>query len=152
MTVLHLKDVRIQSGLGPSSASPIKRDMLRDKHEAQLAKATGLTQFGVNYVTLEPGAISALRHWHEEEDELVYVLSGELTLIDNDGEHKMTSGTFAGFRAGVANAHHLVNRSTETAAFIVVGTRKVGAERVHYPDEDLGPITIMRDNAGNRIA
>jgi uncharacterized cupin superfamily protein len=151
MAVLRLSDVPVQSGLGPSVANPIKRVELSGKHEAQLAKAASLTQFGVNFLTLEPGAISALRHWHEEEDEFVYILSGELMLVDNDGEHKMSAGSFAGFRAGVANAHQLINRTSAPATFIVVGTRKVGVERIHYPDDDLGPVTIKRDATGNRV-
>ena len=105
-----------------------------------MARAVDITQFGVNHVTLEPGSISALRHWHEAEDEFVYVLSGTLTLIDDNGEHTMEQGSFAGFPAGCANAHHLVNRSNASAIFIVVGSRKPGEERMHYPDDAIGPI------------
>ena len=89
---------------------------------------------------LEPGSISALRHWHEAEDEFVYVLSGILTLIDDNGEHTMEQGSFAGFPVGCTNAHHLVNRSNASAIFIVVGSRKPGEEKIHYPDDAIGPI------------
>jgi uncharacterized cupin superfamily protein len=88
---------------------------------------------------VEPGSISALRHWHEAEDEFVYVLSGELTLVDDNGEHALTEGSFAGFPAGCPNAHHLQNRSEWPASFIVVGSRKPGASTLHYPNDDLGP-------------
>jgi len=63
---------------------------------------------------------------------------GTLTLIDDNGEHAVEQGSFARFSAGPANAHHLVNRSN--AAAIVVGSRKPGEERIHYPDDAIGPI------------
>ncbi len=130
----------------------IKPEKFAGRSEAQLGKTAGLTQFGVNRVTLAPGAWSSLRHWHEGEDEGVLVLAGELVLIDNDGEHALKAGDFAGFPAGVANGHHLVNQSTAPATFLAVGSRKVGDETVHYPDEDLGPVTVRRDARGNRIS
>lgn len=68
-------------------ANPIKPERFAGKGEAQLGKGVGLTQFGVNHLTLQPGAISSLRHWHEQEDEFVFVLSGTLVLIDEAGEH-----------------------------------------------------------------
>jgi uncharacterized cupin superfamily protein len=101
-----------------------------------LADAVGLSQFGVNLVTLEPGAWSTQRHWHENEDELVYILTGEPTLITDEGEQILRSGMAAGFKAGDANGHHLVNRTAEPVTFIVVGTR-AAEERGHYPDVDL---------------
>ena len=117
-----------------------------------MGKAVGLTQFGVNHLTLAPGAASSRRHWHEEEDEFVYVLSGTVVLIDDNGAHELSVGAFAGFPAGAANAHRLVNRSDAPAELIVAGSRKVGEERIHYPDEpDPGPSVIVRDTRGNRL-
>jgi uncharacterized cupin superfamily protein len=146
--LLHLVDVA-ETHFPPRH---IKPELFVGTHEWQLGKAVGLSQFGVNQLTLEPGAISALRHWHEGEDEFVYVLSGILTLIDDNGEHELRAGAFAGFPAGHPNAHHLANRSAGPATFIAVGTRKTGVEVVHYPDDDLGPATIVRDSRGRRIA
>ena len=94
----------------------------------------------MNLVTLEPGSQSALRHWHEAEDEFIYVLEGELTLVDDNGEHRLRAGSFAGFPAGVANAHHLLNSSMANASFIVVGSRMPGVETIHYPDDGIGPV------------
>jgi len=106
----------------------------------------------MNYVEIEPGSISSLRHWHEGEDELVYVLSGELTLIDENGEHVLTPGCIAGFPAGVPNAHHLRNKSGAWASFLVVGTRKRGRETIHYPDDpEIGVATVERDANGERV-
>ena len=80
-----------------------------------LTPALGLTQFGVNLTTLEPGAMSSLRHWHAKEDECVYMLEGELVLVTDDGEHVLSPGMAAGFAAGEANGHHLINRSAAPA-------------------------------------
>ena len=85
--------------------------VVRGREKAALGNVAGLTQFGVNLTRLKPGAASALRHWHENEDEFVYVLEGELVLIENDGETVLQPGDAAGFKAGVPNGHHLVNKT-----------------------------------------
>ena len=100
-----------------------------------------LTQFGVNLTTLPPGAWSAQRHWHEREDEFIHVVEGELVLINDDGEVTLGAGMCAGFPAGRANGHHLVNRSVSTASYLEIGTRSTG-ERAHYPDIDLAAQTL----------
>ena len=112
----------------------------------RLGNAAGLDQFGVNLTTLKPGAASALRHWHEKEDELVYILAGEVVLIENDGATVLKPGDAAGFKAGVANGHHLVNNSNRDAVFLEIGTR-AKHERAEYPDVDL---RVIRDDGGMR--
>jgi uncharacterized cupin superfamily protein len=99
----------------------------------------GLTQFGVNLTTLKPGAASALRHWHEVEDEFIFVVDGELVLVENDGETLLKAGDAAGFKAGVPNGHRLVNKSGRDAVYLEIGTRGA-TERAHYPDDDLGMV------------
>ena len=101
-----------------------------------LGDAAGLTQFGVNLTRLPPGAATAQRHWHEAEDELVFVVSGELVLIEEGGETFLRAGEAAAFKAGNADGHHLVNRSTEDAVVLEIGSR-ANEERAHYPDIDL---------------
>lgn len=96
----------------------------------------GLTQFGVNHVTLEPGAWSSHRHWHEVEDEFVYVLTGTITLKTDEGETILTPGMCAGFKAGVANGHCLVNATEEAATYLEVGTRSP-TEVAHYSEIDM---------------
>ncbi len=86
--------------------------------------------------TLAPGAASALRHWHEREDEFIFVLDGVITLVDDAGAHELTSGMCAGFKAGIANGHHLVNRSQAPASYLEIGTRSA-EEVANYPDNDL---------------
>ncbi len=134
MPKIDLAKVPVQKGAGrypKQFCAPL------DGREKQaLGNAAGLTQFGVNLTRLKPGAISALRHWHEQEDELVYVLDGELMLIEDEGETLLRPGDAAGFIAGVANGHHLANRSQRDALFLVIGTR-TSEDRVHYPDNDL---------------
>jgi uncharacterized cupin superfamily protein len=118
----------------------IKPERFAGMVEWRLAKPLSLTQFGVNHVRLEPGAWSSLRHWHMTEDEFIYVLEGTLTLVDNNGPHELTPGTFAAFPAGECNGHHIQNRSDRPGIFLAVGSRRPGEETIHYPDDDLGPI------------
>ncbi|HEX3216124.1 MAG TPA: cupin domain-containing protein [Aestuariivirgaceae bacterium] len=122
------------------------RDPVRGRHSKALGDAGGLTQFGVKLVRLEPGAASSQRHWHEAEDEFVYMLDGELVLVESNGETRMVPGDAAAFPAGVANGHHLVNRTDRDATFLVVGTR-ASRERCHYPDLDL---MFVADDVGER--
>ena len=101
-----------------------------------LGNAGGLTQFGVNLTTLEPGSMSAHRHWHAREDEFIYVLDGELVLVTDDGEEQLTPGMAACFPAGEPNGHQLINKSTRPATYLEVGTRCTD-EDAEYPDIDL---------------
>ena len=112
------------------------RSITDGREKAALGDVAGLTQFGVNLTRLKPGAASALRHWHENEDEFVYVLEGELTLIEDDGATVLRPGDAAGFKAGVANGHHLVNKTQRDALYLEIGTR-AARERAHYPEVDL---------------
>ena len=107
----------------------------------RLGNAVGLDQFGVNLTTLTPGASSALRHWHEKEDEFVYMLEGQVVLIENEGETVLKPGDAAGFKAGVANGHQLVNRSDREAVYLEIGSRRAD-ERAHYSDVDLAVAKI----------
>ncbi|MFB2772657.1 cupin domain-containing protein [Pelatocladus sp. BLCC-F211] len=102
----------------------------------RLGNFAGLKNFGVNLVKLEPGSSSALRHWHSCQDEFIYVLEGELTLITDAGAEVLKPGMAAGFPAGEANGHHLVNRSSTVAVYLEVGDRTPNDE-ASYPDDDL---------------
>ena len=124
------------------------RAVTEGREKAALGDVVGLTQFGVNLTRLKPGAASALRHWHEAEDEFVYVLEGEITLIEDGGTTVLQPGDAAGFKAGVANGHHLVNRSQRDAIYLEVGMR-AKRERAHYSDVDL---ILDRDERGFRFS
>jgi uncharacterized cupin superfamily protein len=118
----------------------------KERHKQALGDAVGLTQFGVNISRIGPGAASSLRHYHEQEDEFIYMLEGELVLVENDGEVVLKAGDAAGFKADSGNAHRLVNRSGKDAVYFEVGTRSPH-DRVHYPDVDL---KLERDKTGRR--
>jgi uncharacterized cupin superfamily protein len=108
-----------------------------ERSRVRLGAAAGLSQFGVNKLTLAPGAWSSQRHWHSLEDEFVYVLEGEVVLVTNAGEETLVAGDSAGFRAGEADGHHLQNRSNRPAVVLEVGTSTQGVDVVDYPDIDL---------------
>lgn len=102
----------------------------------RLGNALGLSGFGVNLTRLEPGAQSALRHWHTREDEFVYVVEGVLTLRTDAGDVALTAGMCAGFPAGKPDGHCLINLSDRPATYLEVGNR-VDGDEAHYPEEDL---------------
>ena len=114
---------------------------LRARVAGRLKRALGdlldLDQFGVNLTELPPGVQSALRHWHSHEDEFVYILEGEVTLITDAGEEVLKAGDCVGFKAGTADGHHLVNRTDRPVRYIEVGSRRLDVDRVCYPDDDL---------------
>ena len=120
---------------GTTYPEPFKSRM-GDHAKRRLGDACGLTQFGVNLVTLGPGGQSALRHSHTREDEFVYVLSGELVLVTNAGEQLLKAGLCVGYPAGTGDAHHLLNRSSRPAQYLEIGTR-VPDDTASYPDDDL---------------
>jgi len=87
----------------------------------RLGPATGLNAFGASDVTLQPGAWSSQRHWHEGEDELLVMLEGEAVLVEDEGRTPVRPGDILAWPAGVANGHHLVNESDSPCRFVVVG-------------------------------
>jgi len=120
--------------------------VISGREKQRIGDAVGLTQFGVNITRIKAGSASALRHWHEQEDEFIYMLEGELVLHENDGETVLRPGDAAGFKAGSGIAHCLINRSGRDAVYLEVGTR-AASERVHYPDVDF---MMERDKNGRR--
>ena len=110
----------------------------------RLGNAVGLSQFGVNLTTLKPGAWSSQRHWHEMEDEFVYVVEGELVLCEDGGETLLKAGDAAGFPANSGNGHCLINRTPGDAVYLEVGTRSK-TERTTYSDIDM---KLERDERG----
>jgi uncharacterized cupin superfamily protein len=107
-----------------------------DRSKRRVGNALGLTHIGVNIVTLGPGGQSALRHWHTDEEEFVYMLEGEVVLITNAGEQVLTAGMVAGYPAGKRDAHHFINRSQASACYLEVGERNE-RDNSFYPDDDV---------------
>ena len=105
------------------------------RHVRRLGPASGLSDFGVSHVMLEPGGISSQRHWHEQEDEFLVLIEGEAVLVEEGTETVLRPGDCAAFPKGVPNGHHLVNRSDAPCTFIAVGKPAAGV--CHYSDIDL---------------
>jgi len=100
-----------------------------------ISEAGGLTQFGAFIEVLQPGTRSSIKHWHSAEDEMVYVLAGEITVIEGTSETLMRAGCVATFRAGVQVGHYMENRSASETRCLVVGTR-APVDRITYPEHD----------------
>ena len=100
----------------------------------RLAPACGLTDFGVSHVVLQPGGVSSQRHWHTDVDEFLVMVSGEAVLVEDDGETVLRAGDCAAWPKGVANGHHLINRSDRDCVFLAIGSS--GGD-CNYSDVDL---------------
>jgi uncharacterized cupin superfamily protein len=122
------------------------RQVTIGRERKRLGNAVALDQFGVNLTTLKPGAASSQRHWHENEDELVYMLEGEVVLVEDEGETVLRPGDAAGWKCRVANGHCLINRTDRDAVFLEIGTR-AKRECAHYSDIDM---RVERDENGAR--
>jgi len=144
--------IRIKPQLTPSTSRPGSVRRIRSPSERKLRRDPsghlfGLTNYGVNLVELSPGSWSAQRHWHTREDELIYVLSGELTLVSNEGEQILKPGMVAGFPAGVSNGHHLMNTGDSDALYLEIGDR-IAEDEAFYPDVDL---QLVADGKGGHV-
>lgn len=107
-----------------------------NREKRALGELFGLTNYGVNLTRLAPGGLSALRHAHARQDEFIYVVEGEPTLITDAGETLLRPGMCAGFKAGTGDGHHLVNRTQKDVAYLEIGDRTAG-DSVVYPDDDI---------------
>ena len=134
MPKLDLDSIQHRSGTG---YPPPHDQHFAGRSRQRLGDAGGLTDFGVNLLELAPGNWSSQRHWHSTEDEFVWVLEGEVVLIDDDGEHILRPGDCAAFAKDDANGHHIINRSDTPAQLLEVGARKPEQDICRYPDIDL---------------
>ncbi len=123
------------------------RSRVLPREKRALGDAFGLSAFGVNLTVLHPGAESSMRHWHSHEEELIYVLDGEVVLVTDAGEEILSPGMVVGFRAGDPDAHQLVNRGDRPATYLEVGSRDP-RDAATYADVDLA---ARQDAAGKWI-
>jgi len=129
--------------LDPSSLAAVSRSIYPEPYRSRvlprekrrLGDALGLTRIGINQTTLLPGKESSMRHWHTHEDEFVFVLEGEVILRSDAGEQRLTAGTCAGFPAGHADGHQLINRSDRPAVYLEISNRDP-EDSGHYTDPE----------------
>jgi uncharacterized cupin superfamily protein len=112
------------------------RSRVLPREKRAIGDALGLAKIGVNLTTLPPGKESSMRHWHTREEELVFVVEGEVVLRTDEGEQVLTAGMCAGFPAGSKNGHQLVNRSERLARYLEISNRDP-EDSAEYPDVDL---------------
>jgi uncharacterized cupin superfamily protein len=142
MPKLDISTVPARQGVGyPAQFAKFTVGRLRKR----LGDAGGLTDFGVNLTSLPPGNWSSQRHWHSHEDEFVYVLEGQLVLIEDGGETVLNAGDCAAFPKGSGNGHHMINRSDRVAVYLELGTR--------HPDDvtTCSDVDMMSSNADGRF-
>lgn len=126
---------RIAPIIGSGYPAPF-HEIAEGREKRALGDAGGLTDFGVNLTRLPPGRWSSQRHWHSDEDEFIYVLGGEVTLVTDGGREILKAGDCAAFPKGVRDAHHLVNEGAVDAVYLEVGTRS-DTDICTYPGVDL---------------
>ena len=132
------------AALHPQALEPLNRTGYPEPYRSQvlprekrkLGDACGLTRIGINLTTLHPGTVSSMRHWHSHEDEFVFVLEGEVILKTDAGEQTLTPGMCAGFVAGIANGHQLLNRSARPAKYLEISNRDP-QDAAEYSEADL---------------
>ncbi len=125
----------------PSNYPEPYASMMASRVKRPLGDLFGLANFGVNLTRIAPGGLSALRHGHTLQDEFVYILEGNPTLITNAGETQLAPGMCAGFKGGSGDAHHLVNRTDADVVYLEIGDRTPG-DSVHYPDDDVQAVFV----------
>jgi len=130
-----LDPASLEPRIGAAIPEPL-RSKIGPRERRVLGDPLGLKNFGVNLVRLPPGARSALRHWHARQDEFVYVVSGSATLVTDAGRTQLAAGQCAGFPAGVADGHCLINEGTDDVVYLEVGDRTPG-DAASYPEDDL---------------
>ena len=136
MPKIYLNDTEYSEGRYPKELMQYYQGNTDTYKQIKVGDLGGLTQFGVNKTILPTNSATAMRHWHEEEDEFVFIISGSAILVDKDGEHEMNSGDCATFKAGDNKGHAIVNKSNKDVVLLEVGTR-AQKDIVHYTDKDL---------------
>ena len=136
----------LRPDIGSRYPEPFRSRVL-PREKRVLGDVFGLSRIGVNLTVLHPGAESSMRHWHDLEDELVYVLEGPVVLRTDDGEQTLEAGMVVGFKAGDPDAHQFVNRSDQPARYLEISNRDPADTGV-YPDVDLAYATLADGSRG----
>ncbi|PZN93440.1 MAG: transcriptional regulator [Hyphomicrobiales bacterium] len=112
----------VEEGVGVGYPMPFAA-LTAHRSRKKLGDVGGLIDFGVNLTRLPPGEWSSQRYWHSHEDEFVYVLDGELVLVEDEGETLLRAGDAAAFPRGTGNGHNMINRSDRDAVYLEIGSR-----------------------------
>lgn len=147
MSKINLNKVKTFIGRYPKEIEKLTKGISKKCQVQKVGDAANLKQFGVNKVVLPPGEKTSIRHWHDNQDEFIIILSGQVSLIDDSGEHLMKSGDVAGFKSGDRNGHHFCNKSNENVILFEIGSR-IENEIVCYSDFDL---MVKIDKEGKAI-
>lgn len=134
-TIVLDNPMELEPIFGTPYPSPLQESS-KGREKRAMGDAVGIVHYGVNLVHIPPGEVSSQRHWHSKQDEFLYMLEGELTLITDGGEQVLKAGMAAGFLSNSGDGHHLRNDSASVASYLVVGDR-VGGDVCHYSDVDL---------------
>ncbi len=102
------------------------------RHTVSLSDIVGLTKVGLHLVRVEAGDETTTHHYHEESDEFIYMLSGELSLCYGDERYQLSAGDFVGFPAHGA-PHSMRNDSDADATYLMGGNRPP-IDITLYPD------------------
>jgi len=140
-TPVAIAALQVATRTAPSIYPEPFASRMKGRVKRTLGEVFGLTNFGVNFTVLAPGAVSALRHAHTRQDEFVYILHGTPTLVTDAGETLLAPGMCAGFKAGTGDAHMLVNRSAGEVHYLEVGDRTAD-DAASYPDDDLQALRV----------
>lgn len=136
MSVKPISIKSIPATKGGTVYPPPFAAVVAGRTKRKLGNLFELSNFGVNLTQLDPGAMSALFHSHETQDEFIYILQGTATVKVGNEEHLIHAGEFIGFKAGSGEAHHLINNSNGLVTYLEVGDRSPG-DNVEYPDDDI---------------
>ena len=140
LTLPAIDPMSVKARIGTGYPRHLQADCAK-REKRVLGDLVGLTRYGVNLVRLPPGCASAQRHWHQHEDEFVYILEGEVELVTDAGSQTLKRGMVAGFPAGKADGHKLVNSSDRDALYLEVGDR-LADDEIEYPGIDLRLIRV----------
>ena len=136
MTERPIRAAEVEAKAGQTFYPEPFRHVVAGRTKRKLGDVYGLSNFGVNLTHLEPGAASALYHWHTIQDEFVFVLAGTATALVGDEEHELTAGECIGFKAGTGIGHQIVNRGEDSLTYLEIGDRQPG-DRGDYPRDDI---------------
>ena len=159
MPIIDLKKTNYIEGRYPKELMKFYNGITDEYKQIKIGDLGGLTQYGVNKAVQPPNAATAMRHRHENEDEFIIILSGKALLLDNEGEHEITTGDIVTFKAGDDNGHAIINKSDKPVELLEVGARST-KETVHYSDKNLiaeidrsqkNEIVTFKDKSGNII-